>query len=227
MLNKLLSLLLLISVLVGCKTIETVDLPEQTIVVDNPFKTPERPVYNASETKKFDLIHTKLDVKFNWDKAHLYGKAELTLKPYFYNQNTLELDARGMDIVKVALVDSSGALTNNDLKFDYDSLVLLIHLNKQYTRNDTLTVFVEYTSKPNELKSGGSSAITDDKGLYFINEKGEDKEKPQQIWTQGETQANSAWFPTIDAPNQKMTQEIAITIEEKYKTKVKSITFQR
>lgn len=220
MLNKLLSLLLLISVLVGCKTIETVDLPEQTIVVDNPFKTPERPVYNASETKKFDLIHTKLDVKFNWEKAHLYGKAELTLKPYFYSQSKLILDARGMDIAKVQMdsYDDDGLPVTKDLKYEYDSLKITISLDRTYNRNDTLTVFVEYTAKPNELKSGGSSAITDDKGLYFINEKGEDKEKPQQIWTQGETQANSAWFPTIDAPNQKMTQEIAITIEEKYKT---------
>ncbi|WP_438976797.1 M1 family aminopeptidase, partial [Polaribacter sp.] len=39
-----------------------------------------------------------------------------------------------------------------------------------------------------------------------------------QIWTQGETQANSAWFPTIDAPNQKMTQEIEITVPNKYVT---------
>jgi len=220
MLNKLLSLLLLISVLVGCKTIETVDLPEQTIVVDNPFKTPERPVYNPSETKKFDLIHTKLDVKFNWEKAHLYGKAEITLKPYFYSQSKLILDARGMDIVKVQMdsYDDDGLAVTKDLKYEYDSLKIAISLDRTYNRNDTLTVFVEYTSKPNELKSGGSSAITDDKGLYFINEKREDKEKPQQIWTQGETQANSAWFPTIDAPNQKMTQEIAITIEEKFKT---------
>lgn len=220
MLHKLLSLLLIISVLVGCKTIETVDLPEQTIIVDNPFKKPERPIYNPSETKKFDLIHTKLNVKFNWEKAHLYGKAELTLKPYFYNQNILELDARGMDIAKVQMISigDDSLLVTSDLKYEYDSLKLMIDLVKEYSQNDTINIFIEYTSKPNELKSGGSAAIREDKGLYFINEKGEDKEKPQQIWTQGETQANSAWFPTIDAPNQKMTQEIAITIEEKFKT---------
>lgn len=220
MLNKLLSLITVIVVFVGCKTIETVDLPEQTIIVDNPFKKPERPIYNESETKKFDLIHTKLDVKFNWEKAHLYGKAELTLAPYFYSQKQLVLDARGMDISKVQLytIGNDSILATKDLKYNYDSLELAITLDKDYSRNDTLKVFIEYTSKPNELKEGGSSAISSDKGLYFINEKGEDKEKPQQIWTQGETQANSAWFPTIDAPNQKMTQEIAITIEEKFKT---------
>jgi len=39
-----------------------------------------------------------------------------------------------------------------------------------------------------------------------------------QIWTQGETEANSVWFPTIDAPNAKTSQEILITVEDKYLT---------
>lgn len=39
-----------------------------------------------------------------------------------------------------------------------------------------------------------------------------------QIWTQGETQSNSAWFPTVDSPNEKMTDEIYITVENKYTT---------
>ena len=39
-----------------------------------------------------------------------------------------------------------------------------------------------------------------------------------QIWTQGETQANSVWFPTIDSPNAKTSQEIYITVEDQYVT---------
>ena len=42
----------------------------------------------------------------------------------------------------------------------------------------------------------------------------EDSLKPRQIWTQGETKASSAWFPTIDAPNQKMTHDIKITVDK-------------
>ncbi len=206
--------------IVGCKSPEPIMLPEQTIEMENPFKVAERPVYNPSNTKKIDLIHAKLDVRFNWEKAHLYGKATLTLKPYFYNQQEVVLDARGFDIHKIQLltIGEDSLPLSKDLKYDYDSLTITIHLEKEYTRNDTLTIFVDYTAKPNELKEGGSDAIKSDKGLYFINEKGEDKEKPQQIWTQGETEANSAWFPTIDSPNEKITQEISITIEDKFKT---------
>ncbi len=204
----------------GCKPSQVVHLPEHTVFVEDPNKIAIRPVYQASNTKEFDLIHTKLDVRFNWMKAHLYGKAEISLTPHFYSNNELTLDARGMNIEKVQLLTmgSDSLPLNTDLTYAYDSLKLRITLDRNYTKEDTLKLFIEYTAKPNELTEGGSTAITSDKGLYFINEKGEDKDKPQQIWTQGETQANSVWFPTIDSPNQKSTQEIAITVAEKYKT---------
>ena len=54
--------------------------------------------------------------------------------------------------------------------------------------------------------------------MYFINPKGEEKDKPTQIWTQGETESNSVWFPTIDKPNQKTTQELTCNRDNKYVT---------
>jgi len=68
------------------------------------------------------------------------------------------------------------------------------------------------------LIGGGSAAITSDQGLFFINPRNEDSEKPQQIWTQGETEWNSRWFPTTDKPNERCTQEMYLTVEDKYVT---------
>ena len=214
--NKLIFAALLLLVVYGCRTTGTINLPERIIEIENPDKKPvERPVYQASYTKKVDLIHTKLAVSFNWEKAELYGKADIILRPYFYATNNLELNARGMDIHQVALVENGN---KKPLDFTYDSLLITIALDKNYTRNDTLTIFIDYTAKPDDLKTGGSNAISSDKGLYFINPKGEEKNKMPQIWTQGETESNSVWFPTVDASNQKMTNEIAITVAEKYAT---------
>src|SRR6185436_1902867 len=56
------------------------------------------------------------------------------------------------------------------------------------------------------------------KGLYFINPRGTEKNKPTQIWTQGETEGTSVWLPTIDRPNQKLTDEIRMTVPDKYVT---------
>ena len=172
-------------------------------------------VYRESATRVNDLVHTKLEVKFDYDKSYMYGKALVTLKPHFYPTDSLKLDAKGMDIHKLSLVNKSGM---TELKYDYDGMILNIKLNKTYKGGEEYTIYMDYTSKPNELKVKGSAAINDAKGLYFINPRGEDKNTPTQIWTQGETEANSAWFPTIDKPNQKSTEEIYMTVPDKYVT---------
>ena len=105
------------------------------------------------------------------------------------------------------------AKKGRDLKFSYDKKKLTITLDRSYQRTEQYQVRIQYVAKPNELPKGGSAAITDDKGLYFINPLGNDKGKPRQIWTQGETEGSSCWFPTIDRPNQRMTQEISLTVE--------------
>jgi aminopeptidase N len=172
-------------------------------------------VYRATATKYHDLVDTRLDVKFDYAKSYMYGKEWVTLKPHFYPTDSLSLDAKGMDIHEVAIVKEG---KNIPLTFDYDGMILRIHLDRIYKNTDKYTLYIDYTSKPNELKTQGSAAITDARGLYFINPKGEDKNKPTQIWTQGETEANSAWFPTIDKPNQKTTEEITMTVPSKYVT---------
>ena len=172
--------------------------------------------YQASKTKSFDLLHTKLEVNFDWEKQHLNGKAELTLTPYFYETSKVDIDAKGMAIKRVAYTDNFGV--SKPVSFEYDSLQIHIKLPTKLTRKDTFKLSVEYVSKPNEFKGKGSEAISDDKGLYFINPLARNQVKPQQIWTQGETEAASVWFPTIDAPNVKTTQEIYITVKNKFKT---------
>ena len=187
-----------------------------TAVTDSiPVWAPKKHSFNPSRTLEHDLLHTTLRVSFDWEKQYLNGIAELTLKPYFYPQDKLTLDAKGMDIHAVHLMKG---YDGTPLKYTYDGEKLTINLNKSYTRTEEYTIEVNYTAKPNELKVKGSDAILQDKGLYFINPLGKNPDKPKQIWTQGETEANSAWFPTIDTPNERMTQEIYITVDPKYTT---------
>ncbi len=168
-----------------------------------------------SYPKTNELIHTKLDVRFDYDKAIMYGKEWLTLRPHFYATDTVLLDAKGMEIKEISIIKGA---TKMPLKYSYDGMQLNIKLDKSYTAAEKYILYFDYISKPNEVKVAGSAAITDAKGLYFINPKGEDKNKPTQIWTQGETEANSVWMITIDKPNQKSTEEIAMTVPAKYVT---------
>ena len=161
-----------------------------------------------------NLSHTKLDVKFDYDKSYLYGKAWITLSPHFYPTDSLRLDAKGMEINKVALIKGSGGMV--PLNYTYDGLSMNIKLDRTYKKNEKYTVYIDYTAKPDEFEAKMGNKLLGVKGLYFINPKGEDKEKPIQIWTQGETESSSAWFPTIDKTNQKTTQEMYMTVPSKY-----------
>ena len=143
------------------------------------------------------------------------GEEWLTASPYFYSTDSLVLNAKGMLIHEVAL-DKNGS--KSPLKYEYKDDLLKINLDKTYNRNQDYTVYIKYTARPNEVSQRGSAAISDAKGLYFINAQGKDADKPTQIWTQGETESSSAWFPTIDKSNQKTTQEIYMTVPDKYVT---------
>lgn len=182
---------------------------------EGPVDTTWKELYRSSAPLINDLVHTKLEANFDYNNSYLIGKVWITLKPHFYPTDSLSLDAKGMEIRKVAIVNGS---SQKNLKYKYDGWVLKIDLDKSYKGHEKYTIFIDYTAKPNEVKVQGSAAITDAKGLYFINPKGEEKDKPTQIWTQGETEATSVWVPTIDKPNQKTTQEIAMTVPAKYAT---------
>lgn len=195
----------------------------------NPgMKTPAGP-YRPERPIKNNILHTRLDVSFDWDKQQVPGSAVLQFKPHFYPQNTIELDAKGFEIKAVSLLKSAsdfGDVEAKDiaenvvkkLEYSYDKRKLVVKLGKTYTKSDTVSIKIDYIAKPNELPQGGDGDQSTEKGLYFINADGLDEDKPRQIWTQGETYGSSCWFPTIDAPNQKFTQDIYLTVDSSYKT---------
>ena len=141
------------------------------------------------------------------------GEVWLKFQPHFYPTKTLVLDAKAMDIKEIALMKGTAKVK---LSYTYDSLQLHIDLDKTYTAKESYTIYIKYIARPNEYKGQGSAAIRDAKGMYFINPLGTDKDKPTQIWTQGETEASSVWIPTIDQTNQKTTQEFNLTVPSKY-----------
>ena len=49
----------------------------------NSTDTAWKKIYRAAYPKINDLVHTRLDVKFDYDKSYMYGKEWVTLKPHF------------------------------------------------------------------------------------------------------------------------------------------------
>lgn len=224
MIRSILSLLSFTFIIYSCSSPRTVqapliddirDLPELVVtgsrnsdgenVAQNPFR--------ATPTRYFDLIHTELDLAFDWEKQWVLGKANLIITPLAQPQDSIVLDAVGF-----LIHDVQNKVQKQPLKYHYNQTHLTIFLPRTARLGDTLSIFIDYTARPDEMPVGGSQAIQSDKGLYFINPTGTFRDKPTQIWTQGETQSNSRWFPTFDQPNERCTQEIRLTVDSIYQT---------
>ncbi len=172
----------------------------------------EAPVYKGSETRKTDLIHTSAQIRFDWEKKQAHALATLSLTAYRHPVDTVYLDAKAMLIHFVGLGRDTASAT--ELQYEYDGEKLAVILNKPLTHKDTQSLVLTYTARPEEVTDNGGVAITSEKGLFFINADGSEKNKSRQIWTQGEIQSTSCWLPTIDAPNEKMTHELFITVHD-------------
>ena len=194
---------------------EFTQLDTMVITAEAPPVNPEDytlPVYRAEQDRPLDLLHTKLRVRFDWAKEQVIGQATLKLTPTFRTQRLVTLDAKNFEFKSIRL----GGPTGQELKYNYEGGEVTIQLPREYQRGQEFEVYIDYVATPRAF--GGSDAITSDKGLFFINADGSDPDKPQQIWTQGETEHNSNWMPTIDQPNERSTQEFFITVQDKYKT---------
>ncbi|NHE57699.1 M1 family peptidase [Cyclobacterium sp. GBPx2] len=169
--------------------------------------------YKGSNTRNFDLLHTKLFLSFDYDLKTVNGEAELSLKPYFYEKEILVLDAKEFDIHEVYLM---GQGNRQDLSYSYNNKQIEIDLPHKTGAEDTLALHIAYTAFPERGNDIGTAAISDTKGLYFINPDSSESGKPVQIWTQGETEYTSKWYPTIDSPNERQTHDFYLRVPDKY-----------
>lgn len=179
--------------------------------------------YQTAANKSWKLEHTDLKITVNFEKHIISGTATLTLSPYFYIQDSLVLDAKKMDIFDVRFAQQNGAQNGpapEKISWKYvDSMHLVLKFKEKFTSNQKVKISIDYQANPERQVYGlgetQGTAITSNNGAYFINTEGKDPVSPIQMWTQGEPQANSCWFPTIDVPNQKHTHRIEVTYPAK------------
>ncbi len=171
--------------------------------------------YRASTTKEWEFVHTRVALTFDMKGRTAGAREWVKLHPYQYETDSIVLDAKSMKIDSVQLCSRKG---NTPLRYTYEDNQLKISFDKKYQRKDTIELYFRYTAMPYETPKGGSAAITDDKGLYFINTDNAVPHKPVQIWTQGETESNSHWMITVDKPNTRFTTQIELTVPDTFVT---------
>lgn len=172
------------------------------------------PGYVETPTLTFDLVHTRLEGRLNWEDQTFPATATLRLTPHFYGQNTLTLDAKGMDIRTVACPSHPQIQVTQA----YDQRHLQLAFSDSLFRGDTLTLEIDYVAQPEVWAQWDSLNPRTAKGLYFIDPLDTLPYYPRQAWTQGQATGSSVWYPTIDHPNQRMTQELLITVADSMTT---------
>lgn len=182
-------------------------LPEVEITQD---RINSSPVYNGSATRLVDVIHTELELQLDWSKHAIDGRADIYLTAYNKPQDSVVLDAKGFKIHEVSRVLHG---VHRRLEYTYKNNKLSV-AQKVY-KDTVLQLHIHYTALPDSLDAKGSAAIIDAKGFYFIDET---EEYGRQFWTQGEPESNSAWFPTVDKPNERITTRIGITVDNEWQT---------
>ena len=174
-----------------------------------------KPPYQATVTQAWKIARTRVALSFDWKGKTADAREWITARPWCYATDSIVLDAKSMRIDSVCVNTKAG---RKPLQFDYTNDRLSVKLDRTYTATDSIELFFKYTAMPYAQNTGGSAAITDDRGLYFINSEGKIPNKPTQIWTQGETESNSHWMITFDKPNVRFTTQIELTVPDEMTT---------
>lgn len=166
---------------------------------DDTWIIPDGPLQTLRNLT-WDLRHQKLWVRFNFQDEEVLGRTEMLFLSEKM-QDELVFDAKTMRFDSIYDV-RSGTLYS----FQQDSAIVTVALGRQFSIGDTLVLGISFVSSP------------PGRGLYFVNPRGEDPVKPTQIWTLGQPEDNSFWFPTIDHPAERTTQETWISVPPQFQT---------
>ena len=144
----------------------------------------------------YDLLHQRIAVGgFNWDSLSFSGAVTTTVVAMRAGLDAIVLD-EGKLLVNTSVIDRAGRAMRTSRAGD----TLTVYVAMPLRLGDTLVFTIAYHGR---IKSGD--------GLTFIRNDGL-RHRPDQVWSMGETNSNHYWFPTYDAPNDKMTWEVIATV---------------
>ncbi len=184
----------------------------------NPFlpqsdEIKKLPSVNWIRSRKIDVKHIAIDLKFDWDRSQAIGSTVVTLAP-FADSDSVMLDAAMMTIDSVTLVEGGALKYTYDGNKDNDNLQ--IALGRVYTGGEELKVKIDYKTNYVNTADADTAIGSFGRGLRFIKPTDDNPGKPRQIWSQGETEFNRYWFPSYDTPNDFRTTELRATVAKPF-----------
>jgi aminopeptidase N len=139
----------------------------------------------------------RLVVVLDFARKSLKGQCFIRLSALSEHASEMVFDAVEFKNLKVVSQEKA-------LKFDYTGRQIKIHWPKPVSRGTTVELAIHYQVTEPKL------------GLHFVGPDRQYPEKPLQAWTQGEDEYNRYWFPCHDAPQERATTEMIITVPERF-----------
>ncbi len=146
-----------------------------------------------------DVKHVKLVITLDFEQETVSGTVSTTFSALYEEVKSVSFDAIDLQVEHVTLEGGK------ELAFSYDGKRLTVTLDRPYHHGEEFSVAVEYHAKPRT-------------GLHFIKPEPEDPTRPVQAWTFGQPSYHSYWFPCHDAPNDRATTEIIVTVPAHFQT---------
>lgn len=183
--------------------------------LESPVFAPEDklPPVNWIRSRKIDVKHIAIDLRFDWDKEQALGTSTLTAAP-FDDSDHMVLDAAAMTISSVKTTSGLDLKFAMDPKADNDNLD--ITLDRVYKGGEDATVVISYATNYVNKADQDTAIGNFGRGLRFIKPTADQPNKPRQIWSQGESEFNRYWFPSYDSPNDFRTTELTATVAKPF-----------
>ncbi|HEU0034776.1 MAG TPA: M1 family aminopeptidase [Kofleriaceae bacterium] len=139
-----------------------------------------------------DIQHILLELEIDPREHRVAGVATLRCSVIAPGTTLLELDAVELAIESVQVAGTAAP-------FRHDGKKLRVELARPLATGAELVISVRYQGAPR-------------RGLYFIAPDEGYPQKPLQVWSQGQDEDSRYWFPCIDAPHEKATSELVVTV---------------
>jgi aminopeptidase N len=170
------------------------------------------PPVNWTRSRKIDVKHIAIDLRFDWAKKQAYGATAVTLAP-IDSTHKITLDAA------LFTINSVTSQNGTPLKFEYDGSDkndnLKITLDRVYRAGEDVTVKIDYRTNWVNMPDPNNLNGSNGKGIRFFEPTSNDLNRPREIWSMGEPEANRYWFPGYDSPNDFRTTEFTATVDRK------------
>jgi aminopeptidase N len=172
---------------------------------DAPAAKAERPAVPAVEPlrtavdRPIDIKDIRLDLRVDLAKKIAEGTATIQIRGLRALKH-LELDAAAFHVKKATL--AMGNDPSSEVRYTHDGKKLTILLPSPWPAGQDATLRVDYrVEDPRQ-------------GLHFFGPTAAEPDAPRIVWSQGEPTSNRYWFPCIDAPDERQTTEIVVTVPE-------------